>query len=66
MSLGALYYPKGTKKDPIPFESLYIPWIYKEIYMDGIYTDVLNQKMISLGNIIVLDAIGVKIPTPGS
>ena len=42
--LGALYYPKGTKKDPIPFDSLYIPWIYKEIYFDGIYADVLNQK----------------------
>jgi len=44
MSLGALFYPTGTKKKPIPFESLYIPWIYKEIYFDGIYTDVLNEK----------------------
>lgn len=44
MSLGALYYPTGTKNKPISFDSLYIPWIYKEIYFDGIYTDVLNQK----------------------
>ena len=42
--LGALYYPKGTKKSPIKFDSLYIPWIYKEIYFDSIYADVLNQK----------------------
>lgn len=44
MSLGAIFYPKGTKEEPIPFDSLYIPWIFKEIYFDGIYTDVLNQK----------------------
>lgn len=42
--LGALFFPKGTEEKPIPFDSLYIPWIYKEIYFDGIYTDVLNQK----------------------
>lgn len=42
--LGALFYPKGTKKKPIPFDSLFIPYIYKEIYFDGVYIDVLNQR----------------------
>ena len=44
MSLGALFYPIGTKKKPIKFDELFIPYIYKEIYFDGVYTDVLNQK----------------------
>lgn len=43
-NLGALFYPKGTKEKPIPFESLYIPWIYKEIYMDGVYIDILSGR----------------------
>jgi FkbM family methyltransferase len=42
--LGALYHPKGTKKNPIKFDNLFIPYIYKEIYLDGIYTDIFNQK----------------------
>jgi len=42
MSLGALFYPKGTKEKPIPFDSLFIPYIYQEIYFDGVYLDVLN------------------------
>ena len=36
MSLKALFYPD------VPFDKLYIPWIYKEIYFDGVYTDILN------------------------
>jgi len=36
--LKALFYPN------VPFESLYIPYIYKEIYFDGIYTDIFNNK----------------------
>jgi len=43
-NLGAIFYPTGTEEKPIPFESLYLPWIWKEIYMDGIYTDIFNQK----------------------
>jgi len=43
MALGALFYPVGTKENPIDFDSLYIPYIYREIYMEGIYTDVLNS-----------------------
>jgi len=38
MALNALFYPK------VKFESLFIPYIYKEIYFDGIYVDILNQK----------------------
>ena len=45
MKLGALFYPTEDQfGNKIPFESLYIPYIYKEIYFDGIYIDVLNQK----------------------
>lgn len=44
MSLGGLFYPKGTKKKPIEFESLFIPYIYKEIYFDGVYVDIFNTK----------------------
>jgi FkbM family methyltransferase len=36
MSLKALFYPD------VPFDSLFIPWIYKEIYFDGVYVDILN------------------------
>lgn len=36
--LKALFYPN------VDFKTLYIPFIYKEIYFDGIYNDVFNQK----------------------
>jgi FkbM family methyltransferase len=42
--LGALFFPIGTKKKPIKFDSLFIPYIYKEIYFDSLYVDILNQK----------------------
>lgn len=42
--LGALFYPKGTKEKPIDFDSLFIPYIYKEIYFDGVYVDIFNTK----------------------
>ena len=54
--LGALFYPKGTKSKPISFNSLYIPYIYKEIYMEGVYVDIFNQKK----DMVVLD-IGANI-----
>lgn len=44
MALGALFYPKGTPEKPIDFDSLYIPYIYREIYFEGIYIDVLNEQ----------------------
>lgn len=36
--LSALFYPKR------PFDSLYIPAIYKSIWIDGLYIDVLNGR----------------------
>lgn len=38
MALKALFYPD------VKFETLYIPYIYKEIYFEGIYVDILNQR----------------------
>lgn len=52
--LKALFYPD------VPFESLFIPWIYKEIYMDGLYVDVLNQRK----DMVIMDVganIGVTV-----
>lgn len=44
VELGAIFYPTRIGNKDIPFDSLYIPYIYKEIYFDGVYSDVLNQK----------------------
>jgi len=44
MALGAIYYPKGTKEKQINFDSLYIPYIYKEIYLEGVYNDICNNR----------------------
>ena len=41
--LNALFYPAGTPEKPINFDSLFIPYIYQEIYFDGVYLDVVNQ-----------------------
>lgn len=49
--LNALFYPTGTPENPIQFESLYIPWIYKEIYFDKVYDDTLNGKK----DLVILD-----------
>lgn len=38
MALKAIFYPD------VKFETLYIPYIYKEIYFDSVYNDVFNQK----------------------
>lgn len=37
--LGALFYPGD-----VPFDALMIPYIYNEIYFEGIYIDVLNGQ----------------------
>ena len=50
MSLKALFYPD------VPFESLYIPYIYKEIYFDGVYADIFNNKK----DMVVID-VGANI-----
>jgi len=36
--LKALFYPD------VRFDSLYIPYIYKEIYLEGIYIDIFNTR----------------------
>jgi FkbM family methyltransferase len=33
---------KALFRPDVPFESLYIPYIYKEIYFDGVYNDIFN------------------------
>lgn len=38
MALKALFYPD------VKFETLYIPHIYREIYFEGVYIDIFNQK----------------------
>uniref|UniRef100_A0A6M3J2X3 Putative methyltransferase n=1 Tax=viral metagenome TaxID=1070528 RepID=A0A6M3J2X3_9ZZZZ len=43
--LGGLFYPtKDQLGNDIPFDSLFIPYIYKEIYFEGVYIDILNQR----------------------
>lgn len=43
--LGGIFYPtKDTFGNDIPFDSLYIPYIYKEIYFEGVYIDILNNR----------------------
>ena len=36
--LKALFYPD------VPFDTLFIPYIFKEIYLEGVYVDIFNQK----------------------
>lgn len=48
--LKAIFYPD------VDFDSLYIPYIYKEIYLDGLYIDIFNQKK----DMVVLD-VGANI-----
>lgn len=54
--LGALFFPKGTEEKPISFDSLFIPYIYREIYFEGIYLDIFNQKK----DMVVID-VGANI-----
>lgn len=54
MPLKALFYPD------VPFETLFIPHIYKEIYFDGVYIDILNGKK----DMVIMDVgsnIGVTV-----
>lgn len=51
MGLKALFYPGD-----VPFDSLFIPYIYKEIYLDGVYVDIFNMKK----DMIVID-VGANI-----
>lgn len=45
IELGGLFYPtKDQEGNDIPFDTLFIPYIYREIYFEGVYIDVLNQQ----------------------
>lgn len=61
MKLGGLFYPTEDQQgNPVPFESLFIPYIYREIYFEGLYIDVLNQQK----DMVILDVganIGVTV-----
>ena len=35
---------KGLFYPDVNFEELFIPYIYKEIYFDGVYVDILNER----------------------
>lgn len=50
MSLKALFYPD------VPFDSLYIPYIYREIYFEGIYKNLTDN----FKDMVVLD-VGANI-----
>jgi len=50
MALKALFFPD------VPFESLFIPYIYKEIYFEGVYIDIFNTKK----DMVVID-VGANI-----
>lgn len=43
--LGGLFYPtKDQFGNDIPFDTLFIPYIYREIYFEGVYDDILRGK----------------------
>jgi len=61
VELGALYYPsKDWAGNDINFDNLFIPYIYKEIYLEGVYVDVMNGKK----DLVIVDAganIGITV-----
>ena len=45
IKLGAIWYPEeDVNGNKIPFDNLFLPYIWKEIYFEGLYLDVFNQK----------------------
>jgi len=44
VKLGATFYPTKVDDKDIPFDSLFIPYIYKEAYLEGVYVDIFNGK----------------------
>jgi len=45
IKLGALFYPaEDPHGNPVKFDELFIPYIYKEIYLEGVYIDILNGR----------------------
>lgn len=60
VKLGGLFFPKEADGEEIKFDSLYIPYIYREIYFEGIYVDILNGRT----DMVVMDVgsnIGVTV-----
>lgn len=54
MALKALFYPD------VKFDTLFIPYIYKEIYIEGLYVDIMNTKK----DLVIMDVgsnIGVTV-----
>lgn len=55
--LGGLFYPtKDARGNVINFDSLFIPYIYKEIYLEGVYIDIFNTRK----DMVVID-VGANI-----
>lgn len=44
VTFGATFYPTSVDGHDIPFDSLFIPYIYKEAYLEGVYNDIFNNK----------------------
>lgn len=61
VELGALFYPTRDQTGmDIPFDTLFIPYIYREIYFEGVYTDILNGQK----DLVIVDVganIGVTV-----
>lgn len=44
VKLGAIFYPVRDGDREIPFDSLYLPYIWREIYFEGLYVDTFNAR----------------------
>lgn len=43
--LGGLFFPtKDQNGNDVAFDSLFLPYIWREIYFEGVYLDILNQQ----------------------
>lgn len=52
IKLGGIFYPQNDiSGNPIDFDSLYLPYIWREIYFEGVYIDSFNTK----SDMVVLD-----------
>ena len=57
VELGSIFYPtKDIDGNDIKFDTLYLPYIWREIYLEGIYSDICNTRQ----DMIILD-IGSQI-----
>lgn len=55
--LGAIFYPtEDINGKPIPFDSLYLPYIWREIYFEGLYHDITNNRK----DMVILD-VGAQV-----